>query len=68
MQDEVKKEEAKQEEVQQEEVRQEEVKQDEVKHEEVKQEEAWMGAGAGKINIGAKLLFLFGAELFICWS
>ena len=49
-------------------MRQEEVKQEEVKHEEVKQEEAWMGAGAGKINIGAKLFFLLGAELFICRS
>ena len=44
------------------------MKQEEVKHEEVKQEEAWMGAGAGKINIGAKLLFLLGAELFMCRS
>ena len=38
------------------------MKQEEVKHEEVKQEEAWMGAGAGQINIGAKLLFLLGAN------
>ena len=44
------------------------MKQEEVKHEEVKQEEAWIRAGAGKINIGAKLLFLLGAELFICRS
>ena len=44
------------------------MKQEEVKHDEVKQEEAWMGAGAGKINIGAKLLFLLGAELFMCRS
>ena len=27
-----------------------------------------MGAGAGKINVGAKLLFLLGAELFMCRS
>ena len=40
----------------------------EVKQEEVKHEEAWKGAGAGKINIGAKLLFLLGAELFMCRS
>ena len=62
----------KQEEVkQEEEVNQEEVMQDEVKKEEAKQEElqqAWIGAGAGKINIGAKLLFLLGAELFMCRS
>ena len=44
------------------------MKQEEVKHKEVKQEEAWMGAGAEKINIGTKLLFLLGAELFICRS
>ena len=44
------------------------MKQEEGKHGEVKQEEAWMGTGAGKINIGAKLLFLLGAELFICRS
>ena len=47
-------------------MRQEEVKQEEVKHEEVKQEEAWIGAGAGKINIGEKFLFLLGAEVFMC--
>ena len=44
------------------------MKQEEVKHEEVKQEEAWMEAGAGKINIGAKLLFLLGVDLLICRS
>ena len=49
-------------------MRQEEVKQEEGKLEEVNQEEAWMGAGAGTINIGAKLLFLSGAELFMCRS
>ena len=44
------------------------MKQEEVKHEDGKQEEAWIGAGAGKIYIGAKLLFLLGAELFMCRS
>ena len=52
----------------QEEVKQEEMKHDEVEHEELKQEEACMGAGAGKINIGAKLLFRLGAELSDCRS
>ena len=44
------------------------MKQEDVKHEEVKQEEAWMRAGTGKINIGASLLFLLGAEVFMCRS
>ena len=48
-------------------MRQEEVKQEEVKYEEAKQEEAWIGAEEGKLNMGAKLLFLLGAELFMCW-
>ena len=44
------------------------MKKEEAKREEVKQEEARMGAGAGKINLGAKLLFRLGAELPMCPS